>query len=297
MVYTACMAEGKTKLVAWIAPEQAELVKKVAKIANLELAAVGTTNQSDLSELGTTLKVTTCSDIRMLATKHDEAILWIAEPQSYEVSLCELLRNRITQTVTTTPLSGSMDELVDEAGKTPAAKFIPLMRRSASYGVATDDIEQFGAAISAQCTMTCSSVEGTLWARLFDAMDFINGLFGTPEVVQAFLHSSHIPEEPSDLRGHMTVNLQFQQQRVATLLLSDQATWKRETLMISENHSINIGDNETTLPQLIANGINSCQTTMADAPRVLALCEAARLSCLTGTSEQPSKVLDMFANS
>jgi len=291
------MAEGKKQLVAWVAPEQVELVKKVTKLAKLKLVAVGTTNQSDLPKVGNALKVATCSDIRTLAATYDDAILWIAEPQSYEVSLCELLRRRTTQTVTTTPLSGSMDELVEEAGKTPAAKFIPLMRRSASYGEATDDIEQFGLAISAQCTMTCSSIEGTLWSRLFDAMDFINGLFGTPELVQAFLHSSNIPEEPSDLRGHMTVNLQFQKQRVATMLLSDQSTWKRETLMISENHSISIGDHETTLPQLIADGISSCETTMADAPRVLALCEAARLSCLTGAAEQPSRVLTMFSGS
>jgi hypothetical protein len=125
-------------------------------------------------------------------------------------------------------------------------------------------------------------------------MDFIHGLFGHPEVVQAFLHSDHVPDEPSDLRGHMTVNLQFQHQRVATMLLSDQATWNREILMLSDNHSIVVGDGETNIAQLIADGIHSRQTTSADAPRVLALCEAARLSCLTGASEQPSRVLEMF---
>jgi len=288
------MAEKKPNLVAWIAPSQVKLVKNVVKAAKVKLAAIGTTDQSDLPALGNELQVQTCSDIRSLATSHDDSILWIAEPQSYDVSLCELLRHRGSQTVTTTPLSGSMDALVDEAGKTPAAKFIPLMRRSASYGQAQDDIEQFGQPISAHCTMTCSSVEGTLWARLFDAMDFIHGLFGPPQVVQAFLHSNRVPEEPSDLRGHMSVNVQFQHNRVATLLLSDRSTWKRETFMINEDHSLTFGDGEATLAKLIADGIHSCETTSADAPRVLALCEAARLSCLTGASEQPSRVLEMF---
>jgi len=288
------MAEKKPTLVAWIAPEQAKLVKDVAKAAKMKLIAIGTTNQSDLPGLGETLKVETCSDIRLLATTYDDAVLWIAEPQAYDVSLCELLRHRATQTITTTPLSGSMDTLVDEAGKTPAAKFIPLMRRSASYGEAQDDIEQFGQPISAHCTMTCSSVEGTLWARLFDAMDFIHGLFGPPEVVQAFLHSNKVPDEPSDLRGHMTVNLQFQHSRVATLLLSDQASWKRELQVISEDHALTFGDGDTPIAQLIAEGMHSSEVTSADAPRVLALCEAARLSCLTGSPEQPSRVLEMF---
>ena len=288
------MAEKKPTLIAWIAPEQVKLVKDVAKAANLNLVAVGTTNQSDLPALGELAKTETCSDIRALATTYDDAIFWIAEPHAYEVSLCELLRHRATQTVTTTPLSGSMDTLVDEAGKTPAAKFIPLMRRSASYGEAQDDIEQFGQPISAHCTMTCSSVEGTLWSRLFDAMDFIHGLFGPPEVVQAFLHSSRVPDKPSDLRGHMTVNVQFQHNRVATLLLSDQSSWKRELQVISDEHSLTFGDGGTTIAQRISDGIHSTEFTSADAPRVLALCEAARLSCLTGSPEQPSRVLEMF---
>jgi hypothetical protein len=288
------MAEKKPTLIAWIAPEQVKLVKDVAKAANLNLVAVGTTNQSDLPALGELAKAETCSDIRALATTYDDAIFWIAEPHAYEVSLCELLRHRTTQTVTTTPLSGSMDTLVDEAGKTPAAKFIPLMRRSASYGEAQDDIEQFGQPISAHCTMTCSSVEGTLWSRLFDAMDFIHGLFGPPEVVQAFLHSSKVPDKPSDLRGHMSVNVQFQHNRVATLLLSDQSSWKRELQVISDEHSLTFGDGGTTIAQRISDGIHSTEFTSADAPRVLALCEAARLSCLTGSPEQPSRVLEMF---
>ena len=287
------MAKSKKPLVAWIAPHQATLAKEVAKAANLNLIAIGSSIQSELVDLGETLKAETCDDIRTMATQF-EAIFWIAEPNAYDISLCDLLRNRNTTTVTTTPLFGSIDELVVESGKTPAAKYIPLFRRSAAYGEATDDIEQFGQPHSAHCTMTCSHVEGTLWSRLFDAMDSINGLFGTPEIVQAFLHSSRVPDEPSDLLGHMTVNVQFQQQRCATLLLSDQSNWKREMQMIGDEHSITFGDGDTPPAQLIADGIHSSETTMADAPRVLALCEAARLSCLTGSAEQPSRVLEMF---
>ncbi len=288
------MATSKTPLVAWIAPRQATLAIEVAKAANLQLIAVGTSDQPDIVDLGETLKTETCEDIRSMATQFDDAIFWIAEPSAYDISLCELLRHREMPTVTTTPLSGSMDELVAEAGKTPAAKYIPLFRRSAAYGEATDDIEQFGQPISAHCTMTCSDVEGTLWSRLFDAMDSMNNLFGAPETVQAFLHSTRVPDEPSDLLGHMTINLQFQQQRCATLLLSDQSNWKREVQMIGEDHSITFGDCGVSPAQLIADGLNSSEATMADAPRVLALCEAARLSCLTGASEQPSRVLEMF---
>ena len=288
------MAARKKTLVAWIAPHHVALAKEVAKLANLKLVAIGSSDHSILPDMAAKLKAEACDDIRAMITEYDEAILWISEPSAYEVSICELLRHRTQPTVTSTPLFGNMDDLVPEAGKTPAAKYIPLFRRSASYGEATDDIEQYGQPISAHCTMTCSEVEGTLWSRLFDAMDCMNGLFGTPETVQAFLHSTKIPDEPCDLLGHMTVNLQFQQQRCATLLLSDQSSWKREVQMIGNEHSITFGDGDATPAQLIADGIQSTETTMADAPRVLALCEAARLSCLTGASELPSRVLEMF---
>jgi len=288
------MPTKKKPLVAWISPNQGALAKEVAKEAGLKLTAIGTSETTLLSDLASELKVDACDDIRSMATQFDDAIFWIAEPSAFDVSLCELLRCRKMPTVTTTPLSGNIDELVDESGKAPAAKYIPLFRRSAGFGEATDDIEQFGQPCSAHCTMTCSQVEGTLWSRLFDAMDSINNLFGTPEIVQAFLHSTKVPEEPSDLLGHMTVNLQFQQQRCASLLLSDQSNWKRTLHMIGQDHSITFGDGDTLPARLIADGIHSSEATMADAPRVLALCEAARLSCLTGAAEQPHRVLEMF---
>ncbi len=281
-------------LVAWIATNQITLVKEVAKLSNLRIKAIGTSNQSALPDISSTLKAESCSDIRSMISKYEDAILWIAEPGAFDVSLCDLLRNRNVKTITTTPLSGNMDELVQEADKSPAAKYVPLFRRSAGYGEASDDIEQFGQPISAHCTMTCSNEEGTLWARLFDAMHCVNTLFGTPELVQAYLHSTKIPEEPCDLVGHMTVNMKFTGSRCATLLLSDQSHWKRELQMISEEHSLTFGDHDTSFAQLICDDIQSSESTPADAPRILALCEAARLSCLTGSAELPSRVLEMF---
>jgi len=293
------MAKTRTNIVAWIAPEQITLLTDVVKVAGLHLLAVGTSNQSEINAIATTMKAEPCNDIRTMATHYDDAALLIGEPGAYDVSLCELFRQRIMPAVTTTPLSGNMNLLVQEAGLPPAAMFVPLMRRSAGFGEALDDIEQFGKPTSANCTMFCSPIEGTLWARLFDAMDFINGLFGTPESVHAFHHGGKVPDEPSDLQGHMTVNLQFQQQRCATLHLSDQATWKRETCMIGNGRTLLINDGGATPAAAIANGIISMlteqpQTTTADAPRVLALCEAARLSCLTGSLERPSRVLEML---
>ena len=185
--------------------------------------------------------------------------------------------------------------MIEEAGQIPAAKFVPLMRRSMGFGQILDETDQFGMPAAAHCTLLCSQDEGTLWSRLFDAMDFVDQYLGTPDLVHAFHSGGVIPDEPSNLRGHMTVQLRFGDQRCATLLLSDQATWKREVLVVGANHTVTVDDGDASLASIIAAGFADDQAAQnADAPRILALCEAARLSCLTGNSEQPSRVLGMF---
>ena len=295
------MAKTKGNLVAWIDRSQSSLLLEVAKAANLKIVAVGSSNLSESNDLAAELSVEGCHDIRKMATQFDGAAMLIGEPRAYDISLCEILRTRTSPTITTTPLTGTMDELVVESGQAPAAAFVPLMRRSQGYVEAFGDVEQFGQPTAIHCTMLCSPSEGTLAARLFDAMDYIDSLFGTPEGVHAFHIGSQVPNEASELKGQMTVNMQFQHDRCATLLLSDQAEWKRETQMICKDHTTVISDGDTTIAKLIADCINksideSGIQTVADAPRILALCESARLSCLTGSIEQPHKVLEMFSS-
>lgn len=282
-------------LVAWISASQESLLKAVAKEAKLKLVAVGSTNKDDGVVLSNSLKVDCCDDIRSMATEYDDALFLISEAGAYEQTLCELLRLRAQYTLTTTPLSGDIDSMMAEAGQVPAAKFVPLMRRSIGFGQILDETDQFGRPAAAHCTVLCAPHEGTLWSRLFDAMDFVDHYLGTPDLVHAFQSGGIIPDEPSNLRGHMSVQLRFGDQRCATLLLSDQASWKREVLVIGENHTLTVDDGDASLASLIAAGFSEDQPRQsADAPRILALCEAARLSCLTGNSEQPSRVLGMF---
>ena len=289
------MPAPRAHLVAWICPSQETLLRDVAKEAKLKLVAVGSSNKDDAKSLAESLKVERCDDIRVLASEYEDALFLIGESGAYEHSLCELLRNGNKPTITTTPLSGEIDLLMNEAGKTPAAKFVPLMRRSIGFGQILDETDQFGMPAAAHCTVLCAPHEGTLWSRLFDAMDFVDHYLGTPDLVHAFHSGCDIPDEPNKLRGHMTVQLRFGNQRCATLLLSDQASWKREVLVIGENHTLTVDDGDASLASLIAAGFSEDQPTQsADAPRILALCEAARLSCLTGNSEQPSRVLGMF---
>ena len=292
------MAKKPISFVAWIAPSQTDLLLEVQKLKGVQCVAVGTSELNASTEIASALNTEHCADLRTMVTKFDDALLWIAEPSAYDSSLCELLRSRTSPSITSTPLTGALMELVDEAGKTPAAFYVPLLRRSNTHGELLDDIEQFGLPELLHITMTCAQGEGTLSARLFDAMDFIDNIIGTPETVYAACDSEVVPEEACDLRGNMTVHLKFADQRSATLLLSDHAEWRRSVYAVNKGHSLLMED-DVSLASLIHGAIASSNEfssghTHADAPRVLALCEAARLSCLTGAPEHSSSILGMF---
>ena len=183
------MAKKPISFVAWISPSQTDLLLEVQKLKGVNCVAVGTTDLNASTEIANALKTENCTDLRTMVTQYEDAPLWIAEPSAYDSSLCELLRNRTSISITSTPLTGALMELVDEAGKTPAAFYVPLVRRSKAHGELLDDIEQFGLPELLHITMTCSQGEGTLSARLFDAMDFIDNVIGTPETVHAICDS------------------------------------------------------------------------------------------------------------
>ncbi len=292
------MAKKPISFVAWIASTQTDLLLEVQKLKDLKCIAVGTSDLNSSTEIANALKTEHCADLRTMITQYEDALLWIAEPSAYDSSLCELLRSRTAPSITSTPLTGSLMELVDEAGKIPAAFYVPLLRRSKPHGELLDDIEQFGLPELLHITMTCSQSEGTLSARLFDAMDFIDNVIGTPETIHAICDSKVVPEEACDLRGNMTVHLKFADQRSATLLLSDQTEWHRSVYAVNKDHSLLTEDDASFAP-LVHRAIEACNELSsghmhANAPRVLALCEAARLSCLTGTAEHSSSILEML---
>ena len=86
------MAKTKGNLVAWIDRSQSSLLLEVAKAANLNIVAVGSSNLSESNDIAAELSVEGCHDIRKMATQFDGAAMLIGEPRAYDISLCEILR-------------------------------------------------------------------------------------------------------------------------------------------------------------------------------------------------------------
>ena len=226
----------------------------------------------------------------MLASARD-AVAWIAEPGAYDPTLCPLIRSRTQPTITSTPLAGTLEELGQAVLDEPAARFVPLTRRAAAFGPALDEPGTVNALTASLC---CNAGQGGLAGRLFDGMDFLLAVLGQPQEVHAMYGGVRVPASMSDLRGHMHVMVRFENRRSGTLLLSDVGPWFRSATATTAEDTFTMQD-QASPASLIAAALRSeVLTPVPDAAGVHALCEAARLSCLTGSPEDPQHIGEML---
>jgi hypothetical protein len=184
-------------------------------------------------------------------------------------------------------------------------------------------LAQFGPVQCVNVFFRGGAGHGTLAARLFDAMDIVLDLCGPIETVNAALSGplQNVPDHMHDLRGHMTVNIRFKPNRCACAALSDSAGgWFRGITVLGDGGCIRIS--ETGFEWIGADGtmidkhhepparspgehiglqitrfLGGRDHTQAppDCLTLVTLCEAARLSCLTGQDEAPAKLKEMLA--
>ena len=86
----------------------------------------------------------------------------------------------------------------------------------------------------------CGLGQGTLFSRLFDAMDLLQSICGPIESINASLSGplERVPEDLHALHGHMTINLRFKPNRCACIALSNHAgNWFRGLL---ESHGVEV---------------------------------------------------------
>ncbi|MFN9131209.1 MAG: hypothetical protein ACK5XO_00820 [Phycisphaerales bacterium] len=105
-----------------------------------------------------------------------------------------------------------------------------LCRLSPALGQVLTLMESFGPVrtLAVQCLAT--PAEGTLGARVFDAMDIVHALLGQPETIDAAYIGVHdrglhpLPgEHLGGLHGDLTANLRFAGGRAAAVVCSDRA--------------------------------------------------------------------------
>jgi hypothetical protein len=310
------------RLIAWAEPGQSPLLREAVEDGTLALTAVGSPDPTDGTLLSEDLSAERADTLRDAILRDDADILWIASPQPIDKDERRLLREATPAAVSSEPLPASAAEVFGDPDEARTAHFVPLMRQSPGYEAAADVFETFGDRHAANIMLGCGPGQGTLFARLFDAMDLAEAIGGTVEHVHAALWRplGGVPETLRSLTGTLTINLRFRDNRCASLCVSDTAGgWLRRVVVVGTGGCLRIDDGgfewigpdgrtvdahrekrDPSPGELVARQVRRLLegraqiTPSPDPARLLALCEAARLSARTGGIETPDKVIEML---
>ena len=317
------------RIIAWAERGQETLLRDAIHQAELELIAIGSVSSAAADALSKALDVPRVDDLRQAIQREDVDLLWLAAPQRLETDERRLIREVGIRTISNEPRPVEIADLISNREEATTATFVPLMRRGPGYRRAMDALDEFAAVQCVNVCLGCAPGDGSLLARLFDAMDLVDTICGTAETIDAALAGplSAVPESPADLHGHMTANIRFAENCCASISVSDCAgAWFRRLTVLGEKGRLSIDDGgyewidehgeplETAagshrfspgeligmqmtrlLEQRDAAAPASSAFVPPDTARLLALCEAARLSCRTGDGETPQRLLEMLS--
>ncbi|MHC4991806.1 MAG: Gfo/Idh/MocA family oxidoreductase [Planctomycetota bacterium] len=309
------------RLLAWIDAEHEPVLVDLLEACDAELVGVSCADERDAAALGSSLGLTATLDLRAAIEEHDPEVIWLASGAALDRATQRAIGEGGCLTITSEPRPASLDELQREADGASVI-FAPLLRRSPGLLAARDVLASFGPPRCVSVLARCRSGTGSLFARLFDAMDLVHAIAGPVERIDAALCATRatVPESLTALHGHLTMNLRLDERRGATIAASDDGgRWERRVVLLGENGCLTIDDDGfcwdrdgQTVDEHREPHTRSCGALLAaqlqrilegrdaaepppDTARLLALCEAARLSCRTGEGESPARLLEVLS--
>jgi len=298
----------------WLEPEQADLIREVTEKAGLRVVACGMPAASLRGRAAPEPVIAgaeTFSDIRhALAETSARLVLFAsgaeADPGKEggspldDMGLLRGCRERDMLLVSMEPWPQTTQQAVAWVRDGPGAgdarlaemvRVVPLLRDTPVFTAASEVLAGMdvggGSARTVAVSARGSAPEGSLGARLFDAMVVVHALLGSPESIDAAIVQQArggagalegvargIPESLRELRGDLTANLRFAHGRAASLTLSSRAGhWFRGVTVLSDAGCLRIDeqDFEHTDPRGPASGASrgggggSVHATGADA--------------------------------
>lgn len=314
--YTAAVGvdQPQRRTIVWAEPEQESLLRDVLETAGLDLVAIGAPTARGASALAKSFDVASFEELRQAARRDDADLLWLMAPAPLTADERRALGDGPLRVLSSEPRPLDADVLhVDPPGVAPV-DFVPCMRRSPGYRTTIDTRAEFGRPATLLIEMGAPPAAGSLFARLYDAMDLLVDLAGEVVTLDAALAGSlpGVPERLPDLRGHMTVNTRLADGSCAAIVVSSEAgAWFRNVRLLGPRGSLRFDDaryawdgddvaetggpdERPSLATLIADEIDRgpgpMDALVPDTADVLALCESARLSARTGDGETPRRV-------
>lgn len=267
-------ARPTLRAAVWLRPDQLDLLRGVAPLADLEIVAAGSPvvgpSRNTPGLVASELGVPNLDDLRSaLATArldHQADIFWILDPGDFGLSTqssdpATLLEARAKglRILSSEPIPASALPLTagdwlarDETpGAADTIRFVGLMRSARSFREALDILPSFGHVRSLSIESWCTPTESSLGARLFSALDVVRLLVGEPETIDATyvspLQGSGVHPLPGEtlrgLTGDLTANLRFADGRATSIAISDHAgRWNRTLTLLGPSGRLRVYD-------------------------------------------------------
>jgi len=324
---TEAVAPPGRRAIIWCDAHHADLIEQVRRLADIEIASIGSPTTATAAELSTRFEVEKTDDLRQAVYNVPHDVLLLLTLGGLVRDERKAIFDRAAATLTLEPIADGISDSGAEGAKSPVW-LVPAMRHSASMRLFHDLRENLGAVRSVNVMMRCRSSRGSLYARLTDAVDTVEQLCSPIELLDAAMSgpSSNQPETLRELHGHITVNARFAQNCCASIHVSDcGGTWARGVTVLAEKGCVRMTDHD--LEWVDPDGVRVEQATFQAAgsrgsavapapllaeeisaildprraprepyplPTTLAVCEAVRLSIRTGQGESPRKLLHMI---
>src|SRR5262249_33609693 len=102
-----------------------------------------------------------------------------------EADLVSLCRSRGVRIITWEPLPSTRGDGPAPEDADATGRFAPLLRESRAFAAAAEVLTTFGPPRTLNLGFRCGAGQGSLGARLFDAMHLVHALLGPPESIDA----------------------------------------------------------------------------------------------------------------
>lgn len=257
------------RALVWLDEGQVALVRQVADVARLRVVSAGCSGRGRSAAVGEALGAEPFADLRQAVTSAEVDVVFFATASGEEgkgpspLDDAETLRiagERGLALVSLEPspssvtMSSRLTKALSGVGRAEGSaivKFVPSTRRTKGFRAAREVLEAVGPARTVSISQRSSGAQGSLAAKLYDAMLTLLLLQGEPEVIDAANSGPdtaggvHLApgENLRTLRGDLTANVRFGSGRSASIVLSESAgRWFRGVTVISRGGCVRMDD-------------------------------------------------------
>lgn len=227
------------------------MIARLAECTGLPLAAAGGPDPGDAAALATAAaceaSLPAVSDLRHAVATLDAdsvAAVLVAARGGLEADERAALRSASVPVISFEPRPARISDVGGEF-TAPEPGRVPRLGESPAWTAATEAIEEFGRIRVLDVAVHGRPEEGSLHARLHDAMDIIERLAGEAAGVAAAVDgpSTDLPEHLAGLRGGIAARIRGEDAWCASVVASDAApAWNRRVTAIGPNGRFDLDD-------------------------------------------------------